>query len=227
VSPHTPLGTGEEFDRIRSFWARLGERVGDAGDDCAFFGIGGERLAFSIDLAVEGTHFRLGWMTPVEIGWRAASAALSDLAAVAADPVGMLVSVGVPSEWPAEHVTDLMEGVGDAAAGVGAAVWGGDLVRAASVVLDVCVIGRLAQAPVLRRGASPGDELWVTGRLGGPFAALAAWNAHAEPDAAARERFGFRRVSNPLPRMRCAVAGSIASCSSSPAPAANVPVSRS
>ncbi|HEX9580337.1 MAG TPA: thiamine-phosphate kinase [Gemmatimonadales bacterium] len=191
------LGPGEEFDRIRAIWGRLGDRVAGAGEDCAFLEIGGERLAFSVDLSTEGTHFQIGWMTPVEIGWRAASAALSDLAAVAADPLGVLASVGVPAEWPAEHVTDLMEGVGAAAAAVGARVWGGDLVRAACVILDVCVVGRLAAAPVLRSGAKPGDELWVTGRLGGPFAALAAWNARAEPDRAARERF-----VHPVPRVR-------------------------
>jgi thiamine-monophosphate kinase len=193
---HTALGAGEEFDRIRNFWRRLGEQVAGAGDDCAFIEIGGERLALSIDLSVEGTHFRTGWLSPVEIGWRAASAALSDLAAVAADPAGLLVSIGVPTEWPAEQVTDLMEGVGAAAAAVGARVWGGDLVRADKVTLDVCVVGRLPRPPVLRRGARPGDELWVTGRLGGPFVALAAWNARCEPDATARERF-----AHPVPRV--------------------------
>jgi thiamine-monophosphate kinase len=72
----TPLGAGEEFDRIRAIWRRLGSTVAGAGDDCAVVEIGGERLALSIDLSVEGTHFRLGWMTPEEVGWRAASAGL-------------------------------------------------------------------------------------------------------------------------------------------------------
>jgi len=193
---HIALGPGEEFDRIRSIWGRLGGHAAGGGDDCAFVQIGGERLALSIDLSVEGTHFRLGWMSPLEVGWRATSAALSDLAAVAATPAGVLVSLAVPTEWPAEHVTDLMDGVGAAAGAVGAQVWGGDLARGERVTVDVCAIGRLAGAPLLRSGAQAGDELWVTGRLGGPFVALAAWNAGAEPDAMARERF-----ARPVPRI--------------------------
>jgi thiamine-monophosphate kinase len=192
----TPLGAGEEFDRIRAIWRRLGSTVAGAGDDCAFVEIGGERLALSIDLSVEGTHFRLGWMTPEEVGWRAASAALSDLAAVAADPLGVLVSLAVSPERPAEQVVEIMEGVGGATKAVGASVWGGDLVRGQSLVLDVCVVGRLGGVPLGRGGAQAGDELWLTGRLGGPFAALAAWNAGSEPDASARERF-----VRPVPRL--------------------------
>ncbi|HXV86669.1 MAG TPA: thiamine-phosphate kinase [Gemmatimonadales bacterium] len=194
---HVALGPGGEFDRIRAIWDRLGDRATGGGDDCAVVEVGGERLAWSVDLSVEGTHFRQGWMSLDEIGWRVASAALSDLAAVAATPLGVMASVGLPAEWPEQHLTDLMEGVGAAAAAVGAVVMGGDLVRATQLAVDVSVIGRLTQAPVRRSGARPGDDLWVTGRLGGPFAALAAWNAGVEPDRAARERF-----VHPVPRIQ-------------------------
>lgn len=157
----------------------------------------GLRLAISTDASVEGTHFRIGWLEPVEIGWRAAVASLSDLAAVAADPWGVLVSVGVPSHWPEEHLADLMEGVGEAAAEVGATVWGGDLVRAPSLMIDVVAVGKCAGQPLLRRGARPGDTLWVTGKLGGCFVAVSAWNAGREPDWSARERF-----AHPKPRVK-------------------------
>lgn len=187
----TPLGPGAEFDRIRAAWRRLGERGGALGDDCAIM----EGLAFSTDLFVEGTHFRPGWLEPRELGWRAAAAALSDLAAVAASPWGVLASVGCSEEWPEEHLAELMAGVGDAAQLVGAVVWGGDLVRSARLVVDVAVVGRV-ERPVRRTGAAPGDVLWVTGALGGPAAALAAWLAGAEPDRDARARF-----ARPAPRI--------------------------
>lgn len=190
---HTPLGTGGEFDRIRAVWRRLGARMAPAGDDCALVELDGVALALSTDLAIEGTHFRLGWLEPREVGWRATAAALSDLAAVAAEPAGVLVSLGIPTSWPEASVTDLMEGVGDAAEAVGATLWGGDLVASERVVLDLAVVGRVAD-PVRRRGARPGDVLWVTGRLGGPAAALAAWNAGEEPDRTARERFAAPRA---------------------------------
>jgi thiamine-monophosphate kinase len=190
------LGPGPEFDRIRGIWRRLGDAVVGAGDDCAIVEVGTERLALSTDLSVEGVHFRLGWMSPAEVGWRAAAAALSDLAAVAAVPTGVLVSLGVPDGWPEGHVADLMEGVADATRAVGAVVWGGDLIRSERVIVDVAVVGRLEGRPVLRGGAGVGDELWVTGSLGGPAAALLAWEAGTEPDQTARERF-----VHPVPRV--------------------------
>lgn len=196
VSEHVPLGPGSEFDRIRLALARLGPRAVGAGDDCAFVPAGGEYLALSCDASVEGTHFRTGWLRPDELGWRAAAAALSDLAAVAATPVGVLVSVALPAEWPEEQFADLMEGVGEAVEAVGAVVWGGDLVRGERLAIGVFVVGRLVGEPVRRRGAMPGDGLWVTGKLGGPRAAVAAWSAGREPEATARARF-----ARPEPRV--------------------------
>ncbi len=189
---HTPLGPGGEFDRIRAIWRRLGEQMSQAGEDCALVTIGSERLAISTDVTIEGTHFRKGWLAPEEVGWRAAAAALSDLAAVAAEPRGVMASLGVSPEWPEELVSEVMHGVGQAAAAVDAQLWGGDLVRSERLVLDVVVVGR-AEAPVLRSGAAPGEGLWVTGALGGPAAALAAWLAGEEPEQTARERFAHPR----------------------------------
>jgi len=194
---HGALGPGGEFDRIRAIWRRLGPHARGGGDDCALIEAGGIRLALSVDLAVEGVHFRLGWLQPAEVGWRAAAGALSDLAAVAASPMGVLVSVAVPGDWPDEQVSELMAGVGEAAASVGAVVWGGDLVRHDAVIVDLAVIGRLDGRALLRAGARSGDALWVTGRLGGPLSALRAWSAGREPDATARARF-----AHPEPRVR-------------------------
>ena len=187
------LGAGGEFDRIRGILERLGDRAAGVGDDCAIINVGGERLAISTDLSIENVHFKLGWLTPEEIGWRATAAALSDLAAVGAHPVGVLVGVAVPGEWPEEHVADLMQGAGAAAASVSAHVLGGDLTRSDLTIVSVTVLGGLNVAPVLRSGAAEGDELWVTGMLGGPGAALAAWRQGREPESSARERFACPR----------------------------------
>lgn len=195
------LGAGREFDLIRSIWSRLGARLsGGAGDDCAFVDLGGTPVALTTDVAVEGTHFRLGWLTHYEVGWRAAAGALSDLAAVAASPEGAMVSLGIPEEWPDELAVALMDGVGDAVAAVGAKVWGGDLVRSERCVVDVVCIGMVAGGAdrfVSRSGAEAGDGLWVTGRLGGPLAALDALSAGREPEASARER-----LAHPMPRIQ-------------------------
>jgi thiamine-monophosphate kinase len=194
-NPPSALGPGREFDRIRGIWRRLATRDG-LGDDCAVIEMDGKQLALSIDLSVQDVHFRMGWLTLLETGWRAAAAALSDLAAMAATPRGILVSLGVPPDWPDEHAAELMEGAAQAATAVGASVWGGDLVRSDKLIIDVAVVGDFAAAPVRRRGATAGDGLWVTGLLGGPRAALDAWNRGAEPEASARDRF-----AHPLPRV--------------------------
>lgn len=191
-----PLGAGKEFDRIRAIWARLGDRAQAGGDDAAIIDVPAGRLALTTDLAIEGRHFRTEWLSAEEIGWRATAAALSDLAAVAAEPVGVLASVGVPAERSEAFLEELMSGVGAAAGAAGADVWGGDLVRSTIVVVGVTCVGRPTRA-ITRAGARPGDRLWVTGRLGGPAAALAAWSGGREPDAEARARF-----AHPSPRIR-------------------------
>ena len=187
-SLETPLGPGAEFDRIRALAARWAGRARGLGDDCAFIEAGGERLAVSLDLSVEGVHFTREWLTPAEIGYRAAAAALSDLAAVAAEPLALLLAVGMPADEPEDTLAALADGVADAAADCGATIVGGDLSRAGGIVIDCCVIGRAA-AEVRRRGAKPGDALVVTGALGGPLAALLEWRAGREPPGPARERF--------------------------------------
>lgn len=190
----TPLGPGREFDRIRRMAERWRERAHGLGDDCALIEAGGEILAVSVDLSVEGVHFRRDWIEPAEIGYRAAAAALSDLAAVAAEPMVLLLSLGIPAEESDAVVDAIADGVGDAAADAGALIAGGDLSRAGQLLLDCCVIGR-APAPVQRRGARPGDRLVVTGSLGGPLAALSAWQAGDHPSVEARARF-----ARPAPR---------------------------
>ncbi|MGH7649489.1 MAG: thiamine-phosphate kinase [Gemmatimonadaceae bacterium] len=194
--PNTvPLGPGREFDLVRALLARWGDLAVDVGDDAALLDVpAGHKLVASADSAVEGVHFRRDWLTPREIGWRAAAAALSDLAAMAADPIAMLVSLSIPHDWLAD-IPQLADGLGDAAREAGARVAGGDLTSARELCIAITVLGSAAN-PIRRSGARPGDLLYLTGRLGGPIAALAAWQrGHEVPDVA-RERF-----AHPVPRL--------------------------
>lgn len=190
-----PLGPGAEFDRIRAIADALGPDAAGLGDDCAVLPPGFGEVVLSTDMSVEGVHFRREWLSLEEIGWRAASAALSDLAAAGAEAVGVTVSIGAPRATPADDLAEMMRGVRAAAAAVGARVLGGDLSLAPALVLDVTVVGR-APRPVGRGGAKPGDGLWVTGTLGGARAALLAWESGAQPSAGARRRF-----ARPEPRI--------------------------
>ena len=193
------LGAGGEFDRLRAIFARLGPAARDLGDDCALVRVGGGRtLAISIDLSLEGVHFRTDWLSFREIGWRATAAALSDLAADGAAPLGVLVSLGVPGNrqrLSGNASLEIMAGVGAAARSTGAHVLGGDLVRSPRYLIDACALGLVAR-PVRRNGARPGDGIWVTGRLGGAGRALQALQARQRMEPALRRRF-----ARPVPRI--------------------------
>lgn len=193
------LGPGREFDLIRRFLeggaVPGAEVVVGPGDDCAVFAA--PRTAISVDLAMEGVHFRREWLAPEEIGYRATAASLSDLAAMAASPIGVLASLAAPPGETADFVVRVMTGVREAVEGCGGTLLGGDLVRSVGpLVLDVIALGS-SPDPVLRSGARPGDEIWVTGELGGAAAAVAAWLAGKEPDPEARRAF-----ARPEPRLR-------------------------
>jgi len=182
------LGPGGEFDLIRRLVgadeaAWPGVEVGP-GDDAAVLEGG---WVLSTDLSIEDVHFRRSWLSDREVGYRAASAALSDLAAMAAEPVGILLSLAMP-----EHDVDIVEvqaGAREAVTATGGAVLGGDLSRSPGLlVVDVVALGRTAR-PLLRAGALAGDDLWVTGVLGASAAAVTLWSHEREPDAALREAF--------------------------------------
>ena len=192
---NTPLAGGAEFDRIRAIATALGDRARELGNDTALVKLGDSTVALSADVSVEGVHFRREWLSLEEIGWRAAAAALSDLAAAGAEPVGVLAALTLPEREPQPSFVALMDGVGAAAAAVGGKVLGGDLSRGGAIQLAITVIGTAAR-PVRRAGATPGDGVWVTGELGGARAALTAFLAGREPDAAARARF-----ARPEPRI--------------------------
>jgi thiamine-monophosphate kinase len=119
------------------------------------------------DALVEGVHFRLDWLSWRELGFRAAAVNVSDLAASAARPEALLVTLAAPADTRVGDVVELYRGV--AAAGV--PVRGGDTTRADAVVVSVTALGRSDRVPG-RAGARPGDKLVVTGPLGGAGAAF-------------------------------------------------------
>ena len=134
-------------------------------------------LVVTQDTLVEGVHFRfdlLGWR---ELGARAAAVNISDLAASGADPLALLVSLGLPPGIEVEHVLELYAGLNER----GVPVRGGDTTRADSVLLSVTALGRSERVPG-RSGARPGDLVVVTGPLGGAGAAFRNGSLPPVPD---------------------------------------------
>jgi thiamine-monophosphate kinase len=191
-----PLGPGPEFDRVRAIARALGPLAASLGDDCAILPeVSGSNLVLSTDVSVEEVHFRAEWLRPAEIGWRAAAAALSDLAAAGAEAIGLLAAVTVPRDTSEKALTELMQGVGEAVASVGGVVLGGDLSGGSAWSLAITAVGR-ATRPLSRRGVKAGDGVWVTGTLGAARAALEAWRQGRDPDPEARRAF-----ARPEPRI--------------------------
>lgn len=189
------LGPGGEFDRVRAIARALGPRARGLGDDCAVIPGGEGSLMASTDVTVQDVHFRLDWIRLAEIGWRASAAALSDLAAAGAEPVGLLVALVAPPRAAEADVVELMSGVASAGESVAAPVLGGDLSAGPAWIVTVTVLGRAAR-PIGRAGARAGDGIWLTGALGGARAALEAWRQNRLPAPEARRAFAA-----PVPRI--------------------------
>lgn len=148
------------------------------GDDAAVIR---QRAGFdtviTADLLVEGIDFELGsgGATARDVGHKALAVSLSDVAAMGARPTMCLLSVGVTRErWRARFLEEFYGGVGRLAERYGVAVVGGDLSRTPErVVVDSVVLGEVRKGrAVLRSGARAGDQIFVTGSLGGAAAGL-------------------------------------------------------
>ncbi|HEY4218245.1 MAG TPA: thiamine-phosphate kinase [Gemmatimonadaceae bacterium] len=192
------LGPGAEFDAIRDLLARWGIRAEGIGDDAAVLQLPrGDALVASVDSAVEGRHFRRDWLTPREIGYRATAAALSDLAAMAAHPRGILIALVVPNEWRSD-LGEIADGIGEAADVARTKILGGNMSGGAELSITTTVLGT-AYTPLTRGGAQVGHGVYVTGKLGGVGAELEALLSGAA-QTAHRDRF-----VHPVPRIREAV----------------------
>ena len=137
-------------------------------------------LVVTQDALVEGVHFRFDLLSWRELGSRAAAVNISDLAASGADPVALLVSLGLPPETKLEDVLEFYVGLNER----GVPVRGGDTTRADRVLLSVTALGRADRVPG-RAGAQPGDLVVVTGPLGAAGAAFRAGRLPPVPDRVA------------------------------------------
>ncbi len=167
------------------------------GDDCALLRIRpGEEIAITTDLSIAGRHFLVGLHPPEVIGHRALARGLSDLAAMGARPVAAFLSLGLPAEMAAARgrgkpwVERFYDGLLTLTAKHQVPLAGGDLAESPLAVADIMLVGAVPRGKaLLRSGARVGDNLYVTGSLGGAAAGLSGL-----------KKWGRKRTSTAIPK---------------------------
>jgi thiamine-monophosphate kinase len=161
------LGEWELIRRLGAF-----APPGQFADDAALLNPAGERtgtLVVNTDVLVEGLHFSDATTEPADVGWRAAAANLSDLAAMGCtEVVGITVGLVAPASTPWSWVEGVYGGLTAALGRYGGVLLGGDCSGGAQRMLAITVIGQLdaAGGPIRRADGRPGDLLLSTGPHG-------------------------------------------------------------
>ena len=175
---HGETGTGRHGDQSTASPHRpiSPSLVAGIGDDAAVFRSNTSKdTVITADLLVEDIDFRRTTTPPYLLGHKALAVSLSDIAAMGSRPLWSIISIGVPEEvWQTDFVERLYDGVLDLANRYGVQLIGGDTSRTPeSIVIDSIVSGECATGTsVMRSGAAAGDQIFVTGSLGGAAAGL-------------------------------------------------------
>src|SRR5690242_5739353 len=163
-----------EFEFIDSLRRRFGAAIGD--DAAVFHSSAGKETIISADLLIEEIDFRRTTAPPSLLGHKALAVSLSDIAAMGARPRWCLISIGVPEDvWEtAEFVDQFYEGLDALANRYDVKLIGGDTSRTPQhIAIDSIVLGECNNGLAVKRaGAEPGDQIFVTGSLGGAAAGL-------------------------------------------------------
>jgi len=209
-------GVGE-FDllaKIRELLPPEGHRIRvGSGDDAAVTFPGGA-TATSVDALVEGVHFRREHASLRQIGHKALATALSDLAAMGAEPGEAYVMLGVPPGLDEEDCLELLRGMAALAAETGTTLAGGDVTRAPVLTLATTVVGHAPSSELLvtRAGGRPGDTLVLTGQIGDAAAGLLILESPRAAAGIPPEFSSVMRDRQLEPRPRLAAGAALARC---------------
>ena len=199
-----PVSLGE-FDLIAKYFTRTVTRAAlGVGDDCALFATTpGTQLAVSSDMLVEGRHF-LPTVAPERLGHKALAVNLSDLAACGAKPLAFTLALAMP-RVDERFLEGFARGLLALADAHGCELIGGDTTQG-PLNLCITVFGEVPHgAALLRSGAQPGDELYVSGTLGDARLALEVFRGSVALDGAAFEAVRSA-MERPQPRVALGLA---------------------
>lgn len=171
LPPQTVGDVGEQglLQRLLPFCA-----TNIVGDDGALLAIGiGQSLVVTTDVLVDGVHFSDRTTSAEDVGWRAAAANLSDLAAMGAAPLGITVGLSLPPDVTLDWVEGLYRGLNLCLNKFNTKIIGGDVCRSSVITVAITACGQVAPHRAIRRSAArPGDAIVVTGPHGGSRAGL-------------------------------------------------------
>jgi thiamine-monophosphate kinase len=138
------------------------------GDDAAVWTpTRGYELALTCDWFLEGTHFLRDKHPADAAGWKCLARAVSDIAAMGGKPRCFLLSLALPATLPGHWFDEFLRGLRRASKALHCELAGGDTTRQDKVLINVTVIGEQRRGhAILRSGAAPGDEIYVSGTIG-------------------------------------------------------------
>lgn len=138
------------------------------GDDGAILTLKPEnQLVVTTDVLVDQVHFSDRTTTAFDVGWRAAAANLSDLAAMGASPLGITVGLALPGEVAIAWVEELYQGLFECLQQFNTPIVGGDVCRSAVTTVSITALGEVTPDRIIRRShAQVGDAIVITGSHG-------------------------------------------------------------
>lgn len=192
-----------EFELIKFLTGKLPRKTKGLstgiGDDCAV--MKGEKFdwLFTADSLIEGVHFDFRHTSATDLGRKALSVNLSDVAAMGGLPLYFTVSIGVPRRVSAEVLKKIYDGMADVAFKNGVVMAGGDTCSSPKgLFISIALIGKIRRnRAVLRSGAAPGDLICVSGTFGDAAFALGRLKRKKKIS-----RYFTDRLNNPSPRIK-------------------------
>ncbi|HPW44923.1 MAG TPA: thiamine-phosphate kinase [bacterium] len=178
MSPNlSDIGEFGLIARICNEFGRLPDEVCGIGDDCAVIPMNDRfDMLITVDSIYEGIDFDLRFSSPLHIGKKALAINLSDIAAMGGIPKYFLVSIALPLDSDLDFVEGIYSGISDVARESGAALVGGDTSSSEKEIsISITAIGEVEKGrAILRKGARPGDPIFISGAVGLSALGLAA-----------------------------------------------------
>ena len=186
------------------------EIIKGIGDDAAYWKSGDFGYCITSDTLVENVHFKLMYFSADKLGEKAVAVNLSDIAAMGATPMGMLINLGVTSNITEKWINDFYKGITKLALKYNCPVIGGDIVKSEILNITVTCIGneksniKNNNIFLNRESANPGDLVYVSGYLGNSKAGLQILNL-LKTDLNDNEIYLKNSHLNPVPRIELGI----------------------